>query len=51
MKCYIGPWTWMDSLEQPKQWKMDVKFGTWNVKSLYRSGSLKPVSTELANIS
>jgi hypothetical protein len=26
---------------------MDVRFGTWNVKSLYRSGSLKMVAREL----
>jgi hypothetical protein len=28
--------------------KMDMRFGTWNVRSLYRSGSLKTVSGELA---
>jgi exonuclease III len=27
---------------------MDMKFGTWNVRSLLRSGSLKTVSGELA---
>jgi exonuclease III len=26
---------------------MDVRFGTWNVRSLYRSGSLKTVAREL----
>jgi hypothetical protein len=26
---------------------MDMKFGTWNVRSLYRSGSLKTVPREL----
>jgi exonuclease III len=26
---------------------MDMRFGTWNVKSLYRSGSLKMVAREL----
>jgi exonuclease III len=26
---------------------MDMKFGTWNVRSLYRSGSLKTVAREL----
>jgi hypothetical protein len=25
-----------------------MKFGTWNVKNLYRSGSQKTVATELA---
>jgi exonuclease III len=32
---------------QPKNWKMDMRFGTWNVRSLYRSGSLKTVAREL----
>jgi hypothetical protein len=26
---------------------MDIKFGTWNDRSLYRSGSLKMVAREL----
>jgi exonuclease III len=26
---------------------MDMRFGTWNVRSLYRSGSLKMVGREL----
>jgi hypothetical protein len=26
----------------------DMRFGTWNVRSLYRAGSLKTVSRELA---
>jgi exonuclease III len=34
-------------LEQLKHWKIDMKFGTWNVRSLYRSGSLKTVAREL----
>jgi hypothetical protein len=36
-----------DYLAQPKQWKMDMRFGTWTVRSLYRSGSLKSVAREL----
>jgi hypothetical protein len=36
-----------DYLAQPKHRKMDVRFGTWNVRSLYRSGSLKMVAREL----
>jgi exonuclease III len=27
---------------------MDMRFGTWNVRSLYRSGSLKTISGKLA---
>ena len=33
-------------LVQPKQWKRGMRFGTWNVRSLYRSGSLTPVTRE-----
>lgn len=33
---------------QTKQWKWDMRFGTWNVRSLYRSGSLVTVAKELA---
>jgi hypothetical protein len=38
---------WTDSLEQPEQWKMDMRFVTWNLRSLYRSDSLKPIAREL----
>jgi exonuclease III len=27
---------------------MDMRFGTWTVRSLYRAGSLKTVASELA---
>jgi hypothetical protein len=47
-KCYKGPPNWTDTLERPKARKMGMRFGTWNVRSLYRSGSLKTVSGELA---
>ena len=26
-----GPRTWTDTLVRPKQWKRDMRFGTWNV--------------------
>jgi exonuclease III len=42
------PWTRMDSLaKQPKHRKMDTRFGTLNVRGLYRIGSLKTVAREL----
>ena len=41
------PQTWTDPLVQPKQWKRDVRFDTWNVRSLYRLGSCKTVGREL----
>jgi hypothetical protein len=34
--------------EQPRQWKMDVRFGTLKVRSLYKAGSLKTAVSELA---
>jgi exonuclease III len=37
----------MDYLAQPKHQKMGLRFGTWNVRSLYRPGSLKTVALEL----
>ena len=33
---------------RPKQWKRDLRFGTWSVRKLYRSGSLTATTTELA---
>jgi len=42
------PRVWTDSLVQPKQWKGDMRFGTWNIRRLYRSGSLTTVARELA---
>jgi hypothetical protein len=37
MKCYTEPRNWMDCLKRPRQWKMDMIFGTWNFKGLRRS--------------
>jgi hypothetical protein len=37
----------MDSLAQPKHQKMDVRFGTWYVRSVYRTGAIKTVAREL----
>ena len=42
------PRTWTDTLVQPKQQKMDMRFGTWNVRNLYRTGSLTTAARELA---
>jgi len=35
------PLVWTDILVQSKQWKMDMRSGTWNVRSLYRSDSFR----------
>jgi hypothetical protein len=37
-----------DPSVQPKQWKRDMRFGEWNVRSLYRSGSITTVVWKLA---
>jgi hypothetical protein len=42
-----SPRTRTDTVVRPQQWKRDISFGTWNVKSLYRLGSLETVSREL----
>jgi hypothetical protein len=33
---------------QPEQWKGDLRFGVWNVRKLYRSGSHTTAAMELA---
>ena len=49
MKCsYRMPQTWTDSLIQTKQQKRDMRFGTWNVRSLYMAGSTTAEARELA---
>jgi len=42
------PQAWIDPLVKPKQWKMKIRFGTVNVCSLYKFGSLKTAARELA---
>jgi hypothetical protein len=46
-KYLQGHRKWMDSMARPKHRKMDMRFGTWNIMSLYRADSLKTVATEL----
>jgi hypothetical protein len=41
------PQTWTDSLVQPMQWKKDTRFGTWNIRSLCRVGTIMSVVGEL----
>jgi hypothetical protein len=40
MKCYTGPQTSADSLEQPKQQKMDMEIWNEECHGLYRPGPL-----------
>jgi len=38
MKCsHTKPWTFTDTLLQPKQWKRDIKFGTYPTKDSLRA--------------
>jgi len=41
-------WARTDPLVQPKQWRRNTRFGTRNVRSQYRSGSLTTEARELA---
>jgi len=40
--------TWTNNFVQIKQQKLDMRFGTLNVMSLYRAGSLTTAARELA---
>jgi len=42
------PWTWTDTSVQSKQQKRDMRFGTWNIWSLYRAGSFTAAAREFA---
>jgi hypothetical protein len=49
MKQVTEPHTFTDILDkQPKLWNMDMRFGMWNIRSLYRVGSLMTVLRELS---
>jgi hypothetical protein len=42
----LGPgWIYLD---KPKLRKMGMRFGMWNVRSLYRAGSLMTVAKEIS---
>ena len=43
------PRTWTDTLVRPKKWKRNMRFGTWNVRSLYRPGSITTAAKELSS--
>jgi hypothetical protein len=49
MKIHKKPRTWTDSLDNgTKQSKMDMRFGMWNVRSMYSAGSLRTVMEEVS---
>jgi hypothetical protein len=35
-------------IKRPRQKKMDMRFGTWNVRSVYRAASLRAVAEEIS---
>jgi hypothetical protein len=48
-KHLTKPQTWKDYWDkQLKLRNMDMRFGTWNIRSLYRAGSLVTVSKALS---
>jgi hypothetical protein len=48
-KVITEPRTWTDSLDKrPKRWNTGMRFALWNVRSLYKAGSLMTVSRELS---
>ena len=42
------PLTGIDPLVRPKLWKRNMRFGLWNVRNLFRSGSPTTVARKLA---
>jgi hypothetical protein len=49
MKGHKKPRTWTDSVDKrPKRKKMHMRYGTWNVRSMYRAGSLRTVAEEIS---
>jgi hypothetical protein len=49
MKDHKKPQTWTDFLDEgPNRKKMDMRFGTWNVRSTYRAGSLTALAEEIS---
>lgn len=49
MKILIEPRTWRFSMDRkPKWWNRNMRFGTWNVRCLYREDSLMTILKELS---
>jgi hypothetical protein len=46
-KYLKAPPNWTDSLARPHQWKRDMRFGTWNFRSLCRVDTIRSVVGEL----
>jgi hypothetical protein len=49
MRDHTNPRTETDSVDKrPKREKMYMRFGIWNVRSIYRAGSLRAVTEEIS---
>ena len=51
LQCYellTKSWTWIEPFLRRKQWKKCMSFGRWDLRSLYRLGSIRTVTRELA---
>jgi hypothetical protein len=47
--CHKGTRTWADYLDnRPKLMEMDMRFCTWNVRSMSKTGSLMTVEKEIS---
>jgi len=46
--CYTRPLTWTNTLEHLKEWKINMRFRNWNVRSLYNSDSNTTPAREAA---
>jgi hypothetical protein len=48
-KDHKKPRTWTDSFDKrSKAKKMDMRFGMWKVRSVYKAGSLRAVAEEIS---
>ena len=48
LKLFTKPRNGIDSLVRPRQTNKDMRFGTWNVRTFYRTGAVTLVAQELA---
>jgi hypothetical protein len=49
MDDHKKPQTWTDSLDRQLMCKkMDMRFGTWNVRGMYKAGSLRAIVEEIS---
>ena len=46
--CCTKPLTWTDTLEHLKKWKTNMRFRTWNVRSLYNTDLNTKLTREVA---